>query len=75
MLMVKAPLATLSVLTLLFAMGDVGAAQNVLTAERVFHTLVDQSPYLVDRTATVVWTQSPSISDTGSSSPTATAPA
>ncbi|KAF8959651.1 hypothetical protein BDZ97DRAFT_1837267 [Flammula alnicola] len=41
----------------------------VFTAKKVYHTIIDQSPYLVDRTTTIVWTESASIS--GSSLPTA----
>ncbi|TEB25827.1 hypothetical protein FA13DRAFT_1796143 [Coprinellus micaceus] len=29
---------------------------DVFTATRVVHTLLEQSPYIVDRTTTVVWT-------------------
>lgn len=29
---------------------------NVLTAERIYHTVIEQSPFLVDKTTTVVWT-------------------
>ncbi|EAU89559.1 hypothetical protein CC1G_02448 [Coprinopsis cinerea okayama7 len=36
---------------------------DVHTVTRVFHTIVKQSPYLVDRTTTVVWTEGPSIAD------------
>ncbi|KAF8076631.1 hypothetical protein FPV67DRAFT_1664888 [Lyophyllum atratum] len=39
---------------------------RVLTAQRVYHTVVDTSPFLVDRTTVVVWTQSPSITATSS---------
>ncbi|KDR80948.1 hypothetical protein GALMADRAFT_1116675 [Galerina marginata CBS 339.88] len=31
---------------------------SVLTAEKIYHTLIDKSPFLVDRTTTIVWTQS-----------------
>ncbi|TFK34059.1 hypothetical protein BDQ12DRAFT_727245 [Crucibulum laeve] len=36
-------------------------AATVLTVQKVYHTVIDQSPFLVDRTSTIVWTQSPSI--------------
>ncbi|KAF8075355.1 hypothetical protein FPV67DRAFT_629929 [Lyophyllum atratum] len=39
---------------------------KVLTAERVYHTVIDESPFLVDRTTVVVWTQSPSVTATSS---------
>ncbi|KAJ3510609.1 hypothetical protein NLJ89_g4581 [Agrocybe chaxingu] len=38
-------------------------APAVVTAERVYHTVIRQSPFLVDRTSTVVWTQSASITE------------
>ncbi|KAF8798630.1 hypothetical protein BYT27DRAFT_6897286 [Phlegmacium glaucopus] len=38
--------------------------EPVLTAERIYHTIIDQSPFLVERTTQVVWTQSPSITQT-----------
>ncbi|KAF8951822.1 hypothetical protein BDZ97DRAFT_2084112 [Flammula alnicola] len=38
-------------------------AAAVFTAEKVYHTVIDQSPYLVDRTTTVIWTESASIRD------------
>ncbi|KAF9477938.1 hypothetical protein BDN70DRAFT_933783 [Pholiota conissans] len=34
------------------------------TATRVFHTIVHKSPFLVDKTSTIVWTESSSITDT-----------
>ncbi|KAG5724767.1 hypothetical protein E4T56_gene16423 [Termitomyces sp. T112] len=34
---------------------------HVYTDIKVYHTVIDESPYLVDRTTTVVWTQGPSI--------------
>ncbi|RDB27654.1 hypothetical protein Hypma_003182 [Hypsizygus marmoreus] len=37
---------------------------KVLTVKKIYHTIIDKSPYLVDRTTTVVWTQRPSISAT-----------
>ncbi|RDB27360.1 hypothetical protein Hypma_004467 [Hypsizygus marmoreus] len=37
---------------------------RVLTVKRIYHTIIDKSPFLVDRTTTIVWTQSPSISAT-----------
>ncbi|PPQ86147.1 hypothetical protein CVT25_003097 [Psilocybe cyanescens] len=39
------------------------ADPTVLTAKRVYHTVIDQSPFLVERTSTVVWTQSSSITE------------
>ncbi|KAF8955417.1 hypothetical protein BDZ97DRAFT_1825188 [Flammula alnicola] len=46
---------------------------SVFTAERVFHTTIDQSPFIVDRTTTVVWTESATISALSSTTaPTAT---
>ncbi|KAF8159249.1 hypothetical protein B0H34DRAFT_796530 [Crassisporium funariophilum] len=36
---------------------------TVLTAKRVYHTIIEQSPFLVEATSTVVWTQSPSITE------------
>ncbi|KAF8169541.1 hypothetical protein BJ912DRAFT_999536 [Pholiota molesta] len=33
-------------------------------AKKIYHTVIDESPYLVDRTSTVVWTESASITDT-----------
>ncbi|PPQ94069.1 hypothetical protein CVT25_009738 [Psilocybe cyanescens] len=36
---------------------------GVVTAERVYHTMITQSPYMVDETSTTTWTQSPSITD------------
>lgn len=32
----------------------------VFTATAVYHTIIDEPPYLVDRTTVVVWTESPS---------------
>ncbi|KAF9483025.1 hypothetical protein BDN70DRAFT_874271 [Pholiota conissans] len=37
---------------------------NVFTALKVYHSIVDQSPYIVQATQTVVWTEGPSIIDT-----------
>ncbi|GLB41427.1 hypothetical protein LshimejAT787_1000270 [Lyophyllum shimeji] len=54
------------------AMLNIVGAQDVITAERIYHTIIPQSPYLVDRTTTIVWTQGPSISDTDTATPTAT---
>ncbi|KAF9461178.1 hypothetical protein BDZ94DRAFT_1310898 [Collybia nuda] len=42
---------------------------EVLTAERIYHTVIDESPFLVDRTTTIVWTQSPSIIETETATP------
>ncbi|KJA22858.1 hypothetical protein HYPSUDRAFT_40651 [Hypholoma sublateritium FD-334 SS-4] len=39
-------------------------ADNVLTASRVYHTIIDQSPYMVDVTSVTTWTESASIIDT-----------
>ncbi|KAF5362105.1 hypothetical protein D9756_002104 [Leucocoprinus leucothites] len=39
------------------------AAPAVLTATKVFHTVIEQSPFFVEGTSTVVWTQSPSVTD------------
>ncbi|EAU89645.1 hypothetical protein CC1G_02534 [Coprinopsis cinerea okayama7 len=39
------------------------AEGDVFTATRVFHTIIKEEPYLVDRTETFVWTQGPSIVD------------
>ncbi|KAF8076153.1 hypothetical protein FPV67DRAFT_400248 [Lyophyllum atratum] len=62
-----------SALALLKTVGAQDA--NVITAERIYHTIIPESPYLVDRTTTVVWTQGPSISDTETTAPTETATA
>ncbi|KAF9444258.1 hypothetical protein P691DRAFT_807676 [Macrolepiota fuliginosa MF-IS2] len=35
----------------------------VITATRVVHAVVDQSPFLVESTSTIVWTQSPSVTN------------
>ncbi|KAH9474393.1 hypothetical protein JR316_0012851 [Psilocybe cubensis] len=45
------------------------AEPTVLTAKRVYHTVIDQSPFLVERTSTVVWTQSPSITEAQPTTP------
>ncbi|KAF8194696.1 hypothetical protein BJ912DRAFT_179632 [Pholiota molesta] len=37
---------------------------NVFTAEKVYNTIIDQSPYLVQATSTVTWTEGASIIDT-----------
>ncbi|KAF9528970.1 hypothetical protein CPB83DRAFT_893933 [Crepidotus variabilis] len=37
--------------------------RKVFTATKVVHALVSQSPFFVDSTTTVVWTQSPSITE------------
>ncbi|RDB24410.1 hypothetical protein Hypma_008492 [Hypsizygus marmoreus] len=29
---------------------------EVLTVKKIYHTIIDKSPFLVDRTTTVVWT-------------------
>ncbi|KAL9713354.1 hypothetical protein Ac2012v2_002961 [Leucoagaricus gongylophorus] len=34
---------------------------SVLTATRIFRTIVPESPFLVTATSTVVWTQSPTM--------------
>ncbi|KAJ2916713.1 hypothetical protein MD484_g3721, partial [Candolleomyces efflorescens] len=46
-------------------------AAEVLTAPRVYHTVIKQSPYLVERTTTVTWTiaqrrfkENPSLAET-----------
>ncbi|RXW19651.1 hypothetical protein EST38_g6208 [Candolleomyces aberdarensis] len=44
-------------------------AAEVLTAPRVFHTVIQQSPYLVERTTTVTWTQSTTITETAAPTP------
>ncbi|KAJ3508234.1 hypothetical protein NLJ89_g5869 [Agrocybe chaxingu] len=46
------------------ALATVSAEGKVLTVERIFHTIVSQSPFLVDETTTVSWTQSASLSTT-----------
>ncbi|RDB27745.1 hypothetical protein Hypma_003192 [Hypsizygus marmoreus] len=43
-----------------------------LTIERVYHTIIDESPYLVDRTTTVVWTQTPGTIESETAVPTST---
>ncbi|KDR80954.1 hypothetical protein GALMADRAFT_1116816 [Galerina marginata CBS 339.88] len=55
---------------ILFAVGQIVAVialeardAPVLTAERIYHTVVDQSPFLVEATTTITWTQSASITD------------
>ncbi|PPQ78667.1 hypothetical protein CVT25_010555 [Psilocybe cyanescens] len=35
-------------------------APTVLTAERIFHTVIKESPFIVERTSTVTWTLAPS---------------
>ncbi|TFK32862.1 hypothetical protein BDQ12DRAFT_691909 [Crucibulum laeve] len=45
----------------------------VFTAERIIHTIIQESPFLVDHTTTVVWTQSSSISETTTATATASA--
>ncbi|KAJ3514731.1 hypothetical protein NLJ89_g2202 [Agrocybe chaxingu] len=45
------------------------AAGNVLSVEKVFHTIVNQSPFLVERTTTVTWTQSASLISSEPTSP------
>ncbi|KAG6828777.1 hypothetical protein H0H92_006801 [Tricholoma furcatifolium] len=37
-------------------------ASSVFTAVEVYHTIIDEPPYLVDRTTTIVWTQGPTVS-------------
>ncbi|TFK20275.1 hypothetical protein FA15DRAFT_673649 [Coprinopsis marcescibilis] len=49
--------------------GVQAAEGDILTATKVFHTIVQQSPFLVDRTTTLVWTQSSSISDSATPTP------
>ncbi|RXW24333.1 hypothetical protein EST38_g1522 [Candolleomyces aberdarensis] len=44
-------------------------AAEVLTAPRVYHTVIKQSPYLVERTTTVTWTQSTTITETATPTP------
>ncbi|KAF9483006.1 hypothetical protein BDN70DRAFT_990649 [Pholiota conissans] len=39
-------------------------ALPVHTADRIYHTIIDQSPFLVERTSTITWTESTSIIDT-----------
>ncbi|KAG6901003.1 hypothetical protein C0995_002588 [Termitomyces sp. Mi166 len=56
MFFVKVSVVFAYVLALTSQMKVTAADAPVLTAERVFHTLVDQSPYIEDRTTTVVWT-------------------
>ncbi|TFK34035.1 hypothetical protein BDQ12DRAFT_690292 [Crucibulum laeve] len=34
---------------------------TILTVEKVYHTIIDQPPFLADRTSTIIWTQSTSI--------------
>ncbi|KJA22754.1 hypothetical protein HYPSUDRAFT_215523 [Hypholoma sublateritium FD-334 SS-4] len=36
----------------------------VFTGLDIYHTIIDEYPYIVDATSTVVWTQSPTITDT-----------
>ncbi|KAG5718278.1 hypothetical protein E4T56_gene5968 [Termitomyces sp. T112] len=36
-------------------------SEHVYTDIKVYHTVIDEFPYLVDRTTTVVWTQGPSV--------------
>ncbi|RDB27762.1 hypothetical protein Hypma_003209 [Hypsizygus marmoreus] len=56
----------------LFALLAIAIASNaaavdggkVLTVKKIYHTIIDKSPFLVDRTTTIVWTQGPSISAT-----------
>ncbi|RDB26966.1 hypothetical protein Hypma_005137 [Hypsizygus marmoreus] len=67
--MLSAAIFFISFLALRASAGVVDAGA-VVTVERVYHTIIDQSPFLVDRTTTIVWTQGPSIVDT--ETPTAT---
>jgi hypothetical protein len=41
------------------------AAQGqVLQQEKIYHTVISQSPFLVERTTTVTWTEGTTITDT-----------
>ncbi|KAL0954401.1 hypothetical protein HGRIS_003385 [Hohenbuehelia grisea] len=42
------------------------AAAPVLTAKRVFQTVIDESPFIVKKTTTITWIQSPSVSASAS---------
>ncbi|KAF5341079.1 hypothetical protein D9611_005995 [Ephemerocybe angulata] len=55
---------------LAFALPAVHAGEGqVLTATRVFHTIVKYSPFLVESTTVVTWTQSSSIAETATPTP------
>ncbi|KAJ3541838.1 hypothetical protein NMY22_g3740 [Coprinellus aureogranulatus] len=49
-----------------FARADEG---DVLRATRVVHTLIRVSPFLVESTTTVTWTEGPSVTDTATPTP------
>ncbi|TEB22100.1 hypothetical protein FA13DRAFT_1799212 [Coprinellus micaceus] len=42
---------------------------DVLRATRVFHTIIRQSPFLVESSTTVTWTEGPSVTDTATPTP------
>ncbi|PPQ97993.1 hypothetical protein CVT26_003055 [Gymnopilus dilepis] len=42
------------------AMTAVAEEPVTVTAKKVYNTLIDHSPFMVQRTTTVVWTQTPS---------------
>ncbi|KAF5326380.1 hypothetical protein D9611_000556 [Ephemerocybe angulata] len=44
-------------------------AGDVLTATRILQEVIRESPFLVDRTETVTWTQSTSITETTTATP------
>ncbi|KAF8188022.1 hypothetical protein BJ912DRAFT_968945 [Pholiota molesta] len=47
-------------------LASVGRDNSVHTriAKKIYHTVINESPFLVDRTSTVAWTESASITDT-----------
>ncbi|KAJ3500536.1 hypothetical protein NLJ89_g9749 [Agrocybe chaxingu] len=37
---------------------------QIFTGERVFHTIIDKSPFFVESTTTFIWTQTPTATPT-----------
>ncbi|KAF9550056.1 hypothetical protein CPC08DRAFT_823364 [Agrocybe pediades] len=64
-------LMTLVIAMASFAMASASAAvkPQVHTAERVYQTIIKESPFMVLTTSTIVWTQSPSITTPASTIP------
>ncbi|KAF8880223.1 hypothetical protein CPB84DRAFT_1792725 [Gymnopilus junonius] len=46
--------------TSLQALSASAETPKVLTAERIYNTLVDYSPYMIQKTTTIIWTQTQS---------------
>ncbi|RXW16492.1 hypothetical protein EST38_g9360 [Candolleomyces aberdarensis] len=59
----KLTLAVIASVLTSYAPPVLAAEGDVLTATRVFHTVIRESPFLVDRTTTVVWTQGASVTE------------